>query len=226
MTEIRTRSEARSTMETINIKSLTSGYRDRMRRLALMDPLDELAGKRTKDQNGLDVDMRGLGMLTLLFFFERRLSRAYQTSRKDVTEFLLRMTADTYEVSFSQMEKITNDLMEVFRPVDGKKRRYQFVNWETKEEDEISYKIINDNGLDAKTTTQFYTLDEDGLELLFATKEFYSEFQISINQLLLNQQINKGQFHDALREVREMELNVMTLVERFEKMRQEIVRSI
>ena len=227
MTEIRTRSEARSTMETINIKSLTSGYRDRMRRLALMDPLDELAGKRTKDRHGLDVDMRGLGMLTLLFFFERRLSRrAYQTSRKDVTEFLLRVTADTYDISFSQMEKITNDLMEVFRPVDGKKRRYQFFNWEMKEEDEISYTIIKDNGFDTKTTTQFYTLDEDGLELLFATKEFYSEFQISINQLLLKQQINKGQFHDALRQVREMELNVMTLVERFEKMRQEIVRSI
>lgn len=214
------------TINTINIQSLTSGYRERMRRLALMDPLDELAGKRTKDSHNRDVDMRGLGMLTLLFFFERRLSRAYQTSRQDVTHFLLNMTQDTYEISPSQMEKITNDVMEVFRPVDGKKRRYEFYNWETKEQDEIMYTIIKDNGFDAKTSTQFYTLDEDGLELLFATKEFYSEFQISINQLLLKQQINKGQFHDALRQVREMELNVMTLIERFEKMRQEIVRSI
>lgn len=213
-------------METINIKSLTSGYRDRMRRLALMDPLDELAGKRTKDSDNEDVDMRGLGMLTLLFFFERRLSRAYETSRQHVTDFLLKMTHDTYDISLTQMEKITNDIMEVFRPADGKKRRYVFYNWETKEHDEILYTIIKDNGFDAKTSTQFYTLDDDGLELLFATKEFYSEFQISINQLLLKQQISKGRFHDALRQVREIEVSVVGLIEDSEKIRQEMMRSI
>lgn len=215
-----------TTMETINITSLTSGYRDRMRRLALMDPLNELSGKRTKDSNDKDVDMRGLGMLTLLFFFERQLSRAAKTSRKDLTEFLLKITSGVYDISHTQMEKITNDVMEVFRPVDGKKRRYEFFNWETKRFDEITYTIIKDNGFDARTSTQFYTLDEDGLELLFSTKEFYSEFQISINQLLLKQQINKGLFFDALRQVREMRLNVNALIERFEKMRQEIIRSI
>lgn len=213
-------------METINIESLTSGYRDRMRRLALMDPLDELALKRTKDENGLDVDMRGLGMLTLLFFFERRLTREYKTSREDVTHFLLKITADTYEISPRQMEKITAELIQAFRPQDGKKRYYSFFNWETKTEDEIEYTILKAHDFDSETETQYYTLAEDGLELLFATKEFYSEFQISINQLLLKQQINKGQFHDAHRQVREMEISVTNLIERFENMRTEIVRSI
>lgn len=213
-------------MDTINLNDLTSGYRERMRRLALMDPLDELAGKQTKDIDGIRLDMRGLGMLTLLFFFERRLSRAYQTSREHVTEFLLRMTQDTYNIPHDKMEKITAEIMEVFRPTAGKKRRFNYFNWETKETDEIEYSILKTNGHDTKTNTQYYTLDEDGLELLFATKEFYSEFQISINQLLLKQQVKKGEFHDALRQVREMELNVTTLIERFEKMRQEIVRSI
>src|SRR5690625_3717876 len=185
-------------MDTINITSLTSGYRDRMRRLALMDPLDELAGKRTKDSKGNDIDMRGLGMLTLLFFFERRLSRAYKTSRKDLTEFLLTITRGTYEIPVAQMEKVTDTLIMTFRPQHGEKRKFTYFNWETNEQDDISYNILKAHDFDAQTGSQYYTLDEDGLELLFATKEFYSEFQISINQLLLKQQINKGQFHDAL----------------------------
>lgn len=213
-------------MDTINLNDLTSGYRERMRRLALMEPLDELAGKRTEDDNGARLDMRGLGMLTLLFFFERRLSRSYQTSRTHVTEFLLKMTQDTYKISYENMEKVTKIIMDIFRPTAGEKHHFAYFNWETKEQEEIAYSILKANDFDAKTDTQFYTLAEDGLELLFATKEFYSEFQISINQLLLKQQIKKGEFHDALRQVREMELNVTTLIERFEKMRQEIVRSI
>src|SRR5690625_3920007 len=166
-----TKSEEVATMDTINMNSLTSGYDDRMQRLALMDPLNELAGKRTKDSNGKDIDMRGLGMLALLFFFERRLSRAYKTSRKDLTQFLLTITRGTYEIPVTQMHKITDILMETFRPQDGKKRTFTYFNWETKTEDNITYTIIKDNGFDAKTSTQYYTLAEDGLELLFATKE-------------------------------------------------------
>src|SRR5699024_11560068 len=94
-------------MDTINLNDLTSGYRERMRRLALMDSLDELAAKQTKDNDGIRLDMRGLGMLTLLYFFERRLSRSYKTSRMHVTEFLLKMTQDTYNISHDKMERIT-----------------------------------------------------------------------------------------------------------------------
>ncbi|UTW69410.1 hypothetical protein KHA80_21670 [Anaerobacillus sp. HL2] len=64
------------------------------------------------------------------------------------------------------------------------KRSYPFFNWETKQEETIEYSILKKRSIfDVKSNTQFYTLDEDGLELLFATKEFYSEFQLSINQL-------------------------------------------
>jgi len=39
---------------------------------------------------------------------------------------------------------------------------------------------------------KYYTLDEDGLELIFATKEFYTEFSLSISQLILRKQLEKG----------------------------------
>lgn len=210
----------------INKQELTSGYKDRMRRLALIDPLNELDRRRFTDLNDKPIDMRGFGMLTLLFFFERRLSREYKTGVQDLTTFLLDMTGRTYHMDRPTMEKIARTLITTFRPSTGKKRTYSFFNWETHSEDAIEYSILKDNDFDAKTQTQYYTLDEDGLELLFATKEFYSEFQISINQLLLKQQIKKGQFHSALRQIREMEIDVDTLREKMEKMRVEILRTI
>lgn len=213
-------------MEAIVIKDLTSGYRERMRRLALLDPLAELERKRPTDENGKTIDMRGIGMLTLLFFFERRLTREYKTGTKDLTNFLLEMTRDIYTLKLPAMEQIARTIITTFRPSTGKKRAFTFFNWETKVDDHIEYSILKDNDFDAKTQTQYYTLDEDGLELLFATKEFYSEFQISINQLLLKQQIKKGEFHGALRQIREMELDVDTLRENMEKMKLEILRSI
>mgnify|MGYP007108081835 CR=1 FL=1 len=213
-------------MELINFSELTSGYRDRMRRLAIIDPLVELERKRHTDANGTPIDMRGIGMLTLLFFFERRLSREYKTGVEHLTQFLLEMTRTTYTIDRPEMEIIAWMMVTTFRPSTGKKRSFTFFNWETKQEDTIEYSILKDNDFDAKTETQYYTLDDDGLELLFATKEFYSEFQISINQLLLKQQIKKGEFHSALRQIREMELDVDTLRESLEKMRLEILRSI
>ena len=64
-------------------------------------------------------------------------------------------------------------------------------------QDTIEYSILKANNFDVETNTQYYTLDEDGLELVFATKEFYSEFQLSINQLVLRKQLEKGEFKGA-----------------------------
>lgn len=206
---------------------LVSGYRERMRRLALMDALVELERKqKIKDEQGMQVDLRNFGMLTLLFFFERRLAREYKTGIIELAQFLEEMTRDVYQFQPARLQKLAEMLVQNFRPANGVKRAYQFMNWETKTEEVITYSILKDNGFDVATKRQFYTLDDEGLELLFATKEFYGEFQISINQLMLKQQIKKGEFQGALRQIREMELEVDTLKERMEQTRLEILRSI
>jgi len=69
-------------------------------------------------------------------------------------------------------------------------------------------------------------LDEDGLELIFATKEFYSEFQLSINQLMLRKQLEKGEYKGALRQINEMVVDVETLEERIDRLKKDIQRSI
>ncbi|MNI12240.1 hypothetical protein D3C73_654100 [compost metagenome] len=86
--------------------------------------------------------------------------------------------------------------------------------------------ILKAHAFDLQTNTQFYTLDEDGLELIFATKEFYSEFQLSIHQLVLRKQLEKGEFEGALRQINEMRIDVEALQDRMVKLEHELKRNI
>ncbi|WP_017729128.1 hypothetical protein [Halalkalibacterium ligniniphilum] len=213
-------------MESPDINELTSGYRERMRRLALFDPLYDLTRKRDQDLDGTSIDMKGLGLLTLLFFFEKKLMRQSKTGVGQLAEFLKNISEKRYLLPEEKYEELARTIIQTFRPTHGKKRSYLYYDWETKEEQSIEYSILKANGFDVKSNTQYYTLDEDGLELLFATKEFYSEFQLSINQLILRKQLDKGEFKGALRQINEMRIDVETLQERMVRLKHEIQRSI
>lgn len=210
----------------MDIRELLNGYRDRIRRIALFEPLNDLERKREIDLNGTKIDMKGLGLLTLLFFFEQKLLRNHKTGVKELASFLKETTKQVYVLKEETYEEVARTLIQNFRPAHGKKRSYDYFDWEEKVEETIEYSILKGNDFDSETNTQFYTLDEDGLELIFATKEFYSEFQLSINQLILRKQLEKGEFKGALRQINEMRVAVETLQERIIKLKHEIQRSI
>jgi hypothetical protein len=213
-------------MELSERSDITSGYKERIRRIALFDPLYELGRKQVKDIEGFSVDMKGLGLLTLLFFFEQKVMRNFKVGTKDVQKFLQTTTERKYVLTESLWGDIASTIIKTFRPATGKKRDYVFQDWEAMQEGKIEYSLLKANNYDSRTNTQFYTLDEDGLELIFATKEFYSEFQLSINQLMLRKQLEKGEFRGALRQINEMVIDVESLKERIIKLRHEIQRSI
>lgn len=213
-------------MEIHEWEGLTDGYKERMRRLALFDSLYELQRKQKKDVNGSTIDMQGLGLLTLLFFFEHKLLRNNKAGNIELAAYISHITRPKHELSPGQEELLSKELIEAFRPPDGKKRSYVFYNWETGQDETITYSILKDNNFDASSGRQFYTLDEDGLELIFATKEFYSEYQLSINQLMIRKQLEKGEYGSALRQINEMRINVETLRERMMKLKHEVLRNI
>jgi hypothetical protein len=213
-------------LDQLDLKEITSGYRERMRRLALFEPLYELDRKREQDLTEKAIDMKGLGLLTLLFFFEQKLMRQYKTGTRELASYLRRLTDSHYRLDQEDYERIARTIIQTFRPTTGRKRSYAFFDWEINRDGIIEYSILKANNFDFKTNTQYYTLDEDGLELVFATKEFYSEFQLSINQLMLRKQLDKGEFKGALRQINEMRIDVESLEERMIKLKHEIQRSI
>ncbi len=210
----------------IELKNVIANYRERMQRLALFDPLFRLDNKRVTDNSGQPIDYFGLGLLTLLFFFENMLLRHNKAGVRELARFFQDVNQGEIDLDVAGFEKLAREVVEVFRPPSGKRNARTFYNWETRQKETIHYSILKADKFDARTNTQFYSLDEQGLELVFATREYYSEFQVSINQLLLRKQLERGEFWGALRQLDEMRVAVENLQDRLIRMRHEIQRNI
>ncbi len=210
----------------LDIYELTTGYRERFTRIALFEPFHELKRKTMRDETNKKIDVVGMGLLCLLYFFEQKLGRNTKAGVRELAIFLEMKTDAVYSLSPSKWESLSRDVLQVFRPATGKRYSVTYMDWESGQEELVSFSFFKANTFDVKTNTQYYTLDDDGLELVFATKEFYSEFQLSINQLLLRKQLEKGEFKDALRRINEMRIDVESLEERILQLTHELKRNI
>lgn len=210
----------------IEYKSVVENYRERIGRLALFDPLYSLSKKKTMDKSNKEVDYFGLGMLSLLFFFENMLMRNKKTGVKELAEFLHVNTVEFINLDEQGFEKVARTIIEIFRPASGKRSSKSFFYYETKSIDNVQYSILKAGRADLQSNVQYYVLDEQGLELIFATKEYFNEFQLSINQLVLRKQLEKGEFAGALRQINEMSLDVKNLQDRIIKIKHEVNRNI
>jgi hypothetical protein len=210
----------------INIGNVVENYRERIQRLALFDPLYALSRKGMKDDKGREVDYFSFGLLTLLFFFENMLVRNKKTGVKELAVFLQELSKDEITMDIIGFERVARTIIDTFRPPTGKRNSKSFFNWETKQEETVKYSILKAAKADLETNTQYYTLDEQGLELIFATKEYFNEFQLSINQLVLRKQLEKGEFSGALRQIDEMNLDVKNLQDRIIRIKHEVNRNI
>lgn len=208
------------------LKGITENYRDRMQRLSLFEPLFKLENKREKDDSNQPIDYFGYGLLTLLFFFENMLMRNHKTSIQDLAHYFHELYQNETDLDFKGFEKMARTIVEAFRPPSGKRNEKRFYNWDTRQHETIQFSLLKANRADLKTNTQYYTLDEQGLELIFATKEYFTEFQLSINQLVLRKQLEKGEFVGALRQIDEMHIDVETLRKRMTVVKHEIQRNI
>lgn len=210
----------------ITYDSLLGGYRERIARIALFDIFHQLENKQNRDNNDRPIDMFGVGLLSLLFFFERRLMRERHTGYNELAVFLKSMLFETVALSDEDFYQLSRLVIETFRPPNGKRLKKTFYNYETKSMETIEYSLLKADTWDPEKKLQFYTLAEQGLELIFATKEYFSEFQISISQLMLRKQLEKGEFEGALRQIDEMKLNVATIKEKMVNIKRDIQRNI
>ena len=210
----------------IDAKSVVDHFGERMKRLAIYEPLYRLGRKVKKDNKGQEIPYYELGMLTLLFFFENMILRQKNSGTKELSLFLYEVASDKIALSMEGFEDLAREVIDVFRPSTGKRNSMTFYNWETKNEETVYYSILKAARSDLDANAQYYTLDEGGLEIIFSSREYFSEFQISISQLLLRKQLEKGEFVGALRQVDEMTLAVEALRERLSKIKSEVARSI
>lgn len=206
--------------------NITTDLKERMRRIFLFEPLHELSAKRQLDEAEKEIDMRMIGLLTLLYFFEMKLMRESKVGMEEAANYLRPLIQKRYQVSDERVTALLLLVKETFRPAKGHYKTYSYFNWDTDTTEEMPFSFLKTDFFDAKENRQYYQLDDDGLELIFATKEYFQEFQLSIHQLMLRKLLEKGELQGALRQINEMRMDVEQLHERMEKLSYEIKRNI
>ncbi|GIP37914.1 hypothetical protein J31TS4_11940 [Paenibacillus sp. J31TS4] len=207
------------------VEDAVKGYGERIKRLAIMDPLFRLKYRKRNGEDD-DVDWFSMGLLTLLFFFECMLQRQKKKGVPELADFLFEVCGNQLQLSRDRFVDIAETIIQAYRDPTGKRREEVYHDWESNATEVYHYSILKTAGFDKTAKRQYYTLDEAGIELVFATKEYFSEFRISINQLLIRKQLEKGEFANALTEIHEMRIAVETIREQMWRLGLEVVRNI
>ena len=203
----------------------SGNFHERMGRLLLFAPLYQLRKKEYTLAPGKVITGMELGLMTLLFFFEKMLDGKRNAGIRELAENLAVETGGRLGDG-ADYEKIAREIVAVFRPASGRRRQEIFFDYEKDAKGSLNFTYLKADKASIGMGEQYYVLDEQGLELLFATKEYFSEFQLSLNQIILRKQLERGQFKLALRQIEEMRIDVDTIRNRISRVRQEIHRSI
>ena len=108
---------------------LTTGYAERYTRIALFEPFQDLKRKSIRDENDKKIDVAGMGLLCLLYFFEQKLIRNTKAGVREFADFLEMKTGPVYTLSSSKWESLSRDVLQVFRPTTGKRYSVTYMNW-------------------------------------------------------------------------------------------------
>lgn len=210
----------------VDYQESISGYKERIGRISLFDIFSQAKNKNKKDNLGNNIDYHGMMLLTLLFFFECMLTRTYISGVNELSAYLKEMTEKHYTLNDSDYLEIAKQMIGILRPSGGKRNRKEFMNFESGKKDYVEISYLKVKGWDKEKNHQYYILDEQGLELIFASKEYYNEFQISISQLILRKQLEKGEFGGALRQIDEMRISVHGIRDKIITIKHEIQSNI
>lgn len=191
-------------------------FRERMRSLA---PFIHLSRKLAGFQKYNEVDMISVGFSVLLFILENMLIGREECSMEDIAGFLQTILKRSYDINMTQEEsrEMAFYIRDSIAGSGGEIFEFSFRNLETNKDETIPLKLIDTSYYEIKKSAR-YKLTDQGMELLFKTREIYSEFRINITQMYLKQQIEKGVFSGALQTVNELNLQVRQLRERLENL--------
>jgi len=195
------------------------GFGSRMENMLLSFPIYQLS--QAKDPRFKGLNMVELGFSTMLFLLEMMLSSKKRATPDDVTLFLQRTVEEVYKISYSQEQatELRKYLLDTKLRNSGKKFRYPYTDYETGEQKELLIDLIEYDNYSIqmyKDEKVYLKLSNQGIELLFKTKEMYQEMQISITMLYFKQQLVKGAYSEALNSVNDLLLQIQQQINVFE----------
>lgn len=186
------------------------GYKQRMNNLA---PFVSFVKRLGGIQRYPEYDVMSLGFGTLLFILENMLIGKEECRIDDIAFFLQRTVDRVYKtpITIDEAKEMAFHIRDAVMG-SGETYAYEYMNLENGVRESIDVKLTDVAYYEMKKTS-LYKLTEQGMEMLFKTREIYSEFRINITQLYLKQQIEKGVFSGALQTLNELNLQVRQLRE-------------
>lgn len=187
------------------------GFGNRMENLLLSFPIYQLS--QANDTRFKNLNLVELGVATMIFLLETMLSGRKRATLDDVTFFLQKTVQKVYKINYSQQEAVDlrKYLLDQKLRNNGKKFVIPYVDFETGESKEMLIDLIeyDQYSIDMfKDGKSYLKLSDQGVEVLFKTKEMYQEMQISITMLYFKQQLEKGVFEEALNSINDLALQI------------------
>lgn len=206
------------------MENFLSGFKERMRNMMMYYPIFSLRSKEKFKELELDT----LGFSVMLYLLENMVMNETKSTEKNIAKFIQEAVAKQKGIHLSE-EKSSEVATELLKHLqnDGRPFKEEFFNWEKGETEQITFKLITyENYTISKVRNKeaVLILTNEGLEMLFKTKEVFKELQVSITQLYLRQQIERGRYDsaaeiskDLLRDVRSQQKKMEVLAKRIRK---------
>lgn len=198
-------------------------FQERMKNIAGFWPLFRLRELRKYQE----FDLLALGVGVLLLILEHMLVGRLESDHNDVARFLQKTIEESYGQRLGEEEArdLAAYLLAALRN-DGRAFEFTYKNLQTNEDDRHVFHLIENGTYHVASGQIRFKLSDGGLDLLFKTREMYKELRITISQILLRQQIEKGVFEDAMSTVAALGLDVRQLREEIERMKMSIKRDV
>ncbi|WP_347940330.1 hypothetical protein AAEY33_22170 [Peribacillus simplex] len=213
----------------MELTKLFEGMSERYQNLFLFLPIYNL--NQAKKPKYKDLDLMEIGFSILLFIIEKMLTDRGNVTNEQLNQFLSQLMKEVYDQAYSYEE--INELREFI--VDEKLRKngqdfiYEYMDYQKKEPQYVRFKLIEyDNWTYADHTNKEVKLrlTEKGIELLFKTKEYFSEMQISITMLYFKQQLEKGAYSQVLNIAKELLFQIDSQIRTMDDYEEKIKRNV
>ena len=199
------------------------GFDERINNILVFSPLLELSQK-TKYPYSLPA----LGLAAMLYILEDMIRLEENCTYENLARFLQGIISKYYgdALTYQEALDLTYYLVRDGLMNQGRYHSYTYPDWVSKEEKTYRFLLIEIDDYEIQSKVVRLRLSTAGLEMLFKTKEMYNELQVSITQLYLRQQIQKGVFDGALRSVEELALAVRNEKQKVRELEERIIRDV
>lgn len=205
------------------LQEIFKGFEERMRNIAVFFPILEL-NQKTK----YPYPLVPLGIAVMLYILEDMLRGEKNCTYEKIAYFLQDLINSQFQekIPYDSAMELTQYLVREGLMNRGRPHMFIYPDLETGAEKTYKFHLVELEEYQIKDKTIRLKLSTEGLEMLFKTKEMYNELQISITQLYLRQQIQKGVFDGALRSVEELSLAVKNEKSKIKKLEERIIRDV